>query len=100
VVAIPGAASAADPDGLASRISRLLDSPSVFVERKSKKDGKPKRVDIRPYIESLSETESGLAMTLRVLQEGTAKPSEVVAALGISDEAVHSWTRRVRIEWQ
>lgn len=95
-----GADDRVDPMDLASRVARLLASPPVLVERKNKKDGKPKPVDIHPFIDALSVIDGGLAMTLRVSQEGTAKPSEVCAALGITDKAVPSWTRRVRIEWQ
>jgi radical SAM-linked protein len=96
VVALPGA----DLEDLPARVSRLVASPPVLVERKSKKHGKPISVDIHPYIELLAATEGGLSMTLRVSQEGTAKPLEVCAALGITDRAVHSWTRRVSVEWQ
>lgn len=99
-VAIPAALPGADRDALASRAARLMDSPAVLIERKNKKDGKLKRVDIHPYIDSLSVTEAGVAMSLWITQEGTAKPAEVCACLGLTDKAVHSWTSRVRIEWQ
>lgn len=91
--------SGQDREELTSRISRLLASPAVIVERKNKKDGTLKRVDIHHYLETLSATETGLMMRLRVSQEGTVRPAEVCAALGITDPAVHAWTHRTRIEW-
>jgi radical SAM-linked protein len=98
-VAVPGFDSGATREDFTSRITRLLGSPSVLVERRHKKDGKVRAVDILPYIDSLTLGPAGVALTLRVSQEGTAKPSEVCGALGLTDRAVHSWTRRVRIEW-
>ena len=89
-----------DLKALSSRIDRLIGSGPIFVERANKKDGQPKRVDIAPYLETLSASETGLLMTLLVTGAGTAKPAEVCAAVGVTDDAVNSWTRRVKVEWK
>ncbi|MFH0980581.1 MAG: TIGR03936 family radical SAM-associated protein [Planctomycetota bacterium] len=96
VVAVPHA----DLEALRSRATHLPGSGPIFVQRVDKKMGQPKRVDIAPYIESLALTPEGIAMTLLATREGTAKPSEVCAALGITDDAVTSRTRRVKVEWE
>ncbi len=90
----------ADREALPSRITQLTGSGSIFVQRINKKDGKPKRVDIAPYIDSLIVTDAGLAMTFMVTGDGTARPAEVCASLGLTDDAVTARTRRVKVEWK
>ncbi len=84
----------------ALRVTQLTGSGPILVERIDKKDGQPKRVDIAPYIGTLAVVHDRIAMTLLVTEEGTAKPSEVCAVLGVTDDAVNSWTRRVKVEWK
>ena len=95
VVTVPHA----ELEALPVRVAQLTGSGSILVERINKKDGQPKRVDIAPYLDTLAVVHNGIAMTLLVTEEGTAKPSEVCAALGVTDDAVNSWTRRVKVEW-
>ena len=95
VVTVPQA----DLEALSSRGPRLTGSGPIFVQRINKKDGKPKRVDIAPYIDSLAVTDEGIVMTLLITGGGTARPAEVCAALGVTDDAATSRARRVKIEW-
>jgi len=90
----------ADLQALSAAITQLTGAGSVLVQRINKKDGQPKRVDIAPYIDALAVTNEGITMTLLVTGEGTAKPAEVCAALGVTDDAVTSRTRRVKVEWK
>ena len=94
VVTVPQA----DREALFSRIARL--TGPIFVERVNKKDGQPKRVDIAPFIDSLVVTDAGITMALLMTEGGTARPAEVCAALGVTDDAVTSRARRVKIEWK
>lgn len=96
VVAVPQA----ELEALSSRNVQFISSDPIFVQRVDKKNGQPKRVDIAPYIDTLVVTDAGIAMTLLVTGDGTAKPLEVCAVLGITDDAVNSKTRRVKIEWK
>ncbi|MCP4590309.1 MAG: DUF2344 domain-containing protein [bacterium] len=93
------ALSAPDREHVSSRIAHLVGSDPVIVDRVNKNDGRLKRVDIAPYLDTLEITDQGLLMVLRTTTEGTAKPAEVCAVLGVTNDAVLSWTRRVRVEW-
>jgi len=64
----------------------LLGHPEVWVERKSKKSGsarRPRRVNIRPFIRSLSVCEHSIDMSLEVSDHGTTRPEEVWEVLGL-----------------
>ena len=67
--------------GLEQQISKLLQASSWLVERQ-----RPQRklVDIRPQIVDLSLTDEGLYITLRLSSDGSARPEEVLEALGLS----------------
>ncbi len=96
VVAVPQA----EREALGQRVAQLTGSGPICVQRVNKKNGQPKRVDIAPFLASLAVTDAGLAMTLLVTADGTAKPAEVCAVLGVTDDAVLSRIRRVKVEWK
>jgi len=73
-----------EPDLALSRTAaaRLLDKESLVVERE--REGKVKRVDIRPYLHSISadDIQNGriaYTMVLGIGMDGVAKPQEIVA---------------------
>jgi hypothetical protein len=43
----------------------------------------PRRLNIRPFVESLSASSSSLSMVLWVAPQGAARPEEILAALGL-----------------
>ena len=72
----------ADRHGQAAQsIAELLAAASHKVAREEGKG----TVDLRPYIEGLSIDGDKLTMCLRVTPLGTARPREVLAALGLAD---------------
>lgn len=76
------------PDELASRVTQLLNTPSIQRERRGK------AYDLRPlieFIEILTDTTPGrlgLRMRLAAREGATGRPEEVVAALGYDPFAV------------
>lgn len=62
------------------RITNLLASAEVWVERKHPQ---PRRLNIRPYIETLRLTAEALEMDLWVTPNGTARPDELLVQLGL-----------------
>lgn len=85
---------------LERRVSRLLDNDKLEVERVHPKQAKPRRVDIRPFVDSVEATSGGVRMCLTVSHEGTARPVEVCQALGLDANTVHHRILRTEIEWQ
>jgi radical SAM-linked protein len=74
-------------EGLADRIRDFLSLKECWVERKSDKGSK--KVDVRRYALGV-ETEGGAVfLRVRVTDQGTAKPEEILRALGVVvDEGV------------
>jgi len=67
----------ADPP---ARCAAFLERSSCWVERLRPT---PRKVNIRPYIDSLTPRPDALEMTIWVLPEGTARADEVAKALGL-----------------
>ncbi len=72
----------ADHPELSQRISGLLAQDECWVER-----AQPHRrqVNIRPYLRDLTVTAEGLILDFAVTPQGTARPDEVLALLGLGD---------------
>jgi radical SAM-linked protein len=68
--------------GLQERIQRLLDTDHHWVERTRPK---PRRFDLKPYLESLHFDSAALDMILKVTPTGGVRPEEVLQALGLGD---------------
>lgn len=86
---------AAEHFSLASlKAAELLASTSVKIERKQPKTGSVKRLDIRPYLETISLLEGQLRWTQAILPTGTVRPDEVLEALGlVAREHLHRLCR-------
>jgi radical SAM-linked protein len=65
--------------GLAERIDRLLAQPTCMIARGRGRAA----IDLRPMLEDLDFSAGVLSMRLKVRQEGSASPREVLAALGL-----------------
>ena len=62
-------------------VHRLLDGPEISVERQRK--GKAKTVNVRPVVEDVHIDNGAVFMTFKVLEEGSARPEEILEALGM-----------------
>jgi len=67
--------------GLGERITWLLGQTSYVVSRSDSQQ----QVEVRPYVEQLELDAGVLRMQLRFTQAGTARPREILAALGLDD---------------
>jgi hypothetical protein len=62
------------------RIQEVLDRSRIVVQREKKDE--TKEVDIRPFIKALRVRDKAVHMLLKFTQRGTARPEEVLQALG------------------
>src|SRR4029077_15545468 len=67
---------------LPGRIQALLETDHHWVERTRPK---PRRFDLKPYLESLHFDSVALDMILKVTPTGGVRPDEVLQALGLGD---------------
>ena len=69
-------------DELQQSIHKLLETDHHWVERTRPK---PRRFDLKPYLESLHFESGVLDMILKVTPTGGVRPEEVLQALGLGD---------------
>jgi len=67
-------------------VQRLLDGPEILVERQRK--GKTKVVNLRPVLDAIRIDGSSVFMTFQVSDEGSARPEEILTALGMARKDV------------
>src|SRR3954471_4531783 len=69
---------------LPDRIAAFLASTESWAERERPK---PRAVNTRPYVESLTVADDALVISCWLTQEGSARADEIAAAVGVSDPA-------------
>ena len=90
----PGAGRVAE-----QRICDLLAADEVHVDRRFGPSRPARRVNIRPYIESLELRQSHLQMRLTIDGQRTTRPEEILAALQLPAEDHAPLIERTRVEW-
>jgi radical SAM-linked protein len=68
---------------LAARIEALLSAEHCWVDRTRPQ---PRRVDARPYVRGIQVYADALELDVWVTPNGTARPDELLAVLGLDDE--------------
>lgn len=91
----------APPGDLPARINALLAQPTCIIERAANASRPARPVDIRPYIETVTwdDSRGQLTWTLKVTTAGTARPAEVLSALGLPVESLAHRILREHVEW-
>jgi radical SAM-linked protein len=73
------------PTDLATRCAGFLASNEVWVERERPR---PRQLNIRPYVDSLTSSDGGLLASVWITQDGSARADEVAGALGLAEPSV------------
>lgn len=84
---------------LEEAIAALMERGTCVVARTSPDGKAPRTVDIRPCIEAVTYCGCVLGMALRIAPTGTARPVEVLNALGLPGERLAHRLRRTCVEW-
>ncbi len=69
-------------DGLPERAAALLAEPEHWIERTRPHR---RRLDLRAYLDALRVLDDALEIDIRITPQGTARPDEVLEALGLAD---------------
>ena len=85
------------PEDIERRIAELLARRQVVVTRGE--EGRERRLDIRPLVVSLERRDGELVLLTACRNEGSVRPEEVLAALGL-DEAAIARSLVTRVEAQ
>ncbi|MCG3180878.1 MAG: hypothetical protein BIFFINMI_03241 [Phycisphaerae bacterium] len=89
------------PADLDARIAALLASDRCIVQRVQDETGSTQPRDIRPHLAGVAIEPGGaaLAIDLTLDDRGTARPTEVLEALGLDAAAMGHRITRLRVEW-
>lgn len=87
------------PTDLPSRMQEVMDAKVLEIERKSLKRGTTRRLDVRPFVESLMLVDGVLEFTLRATETGSVKPAELAGLLGFEAGAINHRIRRLEVQW-
>ncbi len=88
------------PTDLAERVRTILDSPVVQIQRAIPRSTQTKRVDIRPFIASLSVDGSIVEFDLRVMDGRSCKPAEIATLLGCDAGSINHRIERMEVQWR
>lgn len=92
----------ADGEAISRRVAGVLSADTCVVMRQTDAEGGGRTVDIRPYVAELwwAGEKGELNWSFRVTPEGSARPGELLALLGL-DPAEHLHrVVRVRVKWK
>ncbi len=90
----------ADRSRVCERAAVLLRFAPIWYERVIYGQTKPKRIDLRPYIDFIDLVDGELRFGLHVTGGGAAKPAEICEILGVGGSHVNHLIRRRTIEWR
>ena len=85
---------------LHARARDLLEADTVQVNRTNPKKARTVLVDLRPYIVDINLEGEEVEFTLRVTNNGTARPAEIADLLGYQADAINHRIRRLEIKWR
>lgn len=89
----------ADVETARAGVERVLGARQIFITR-TYGPGKPSRpVDIRAFLTSLKVDGEVLRMHILCSGQASARPKEIVSALGLPDEVYHHRVERVGVTW-
>ncbi|MFH1746643.1 MAG: TIGR03936 family radical SAM-associated protein [Planctomycetota bacterium] len=88
-----------DARTVAPRLPALLEREHIIVQRRNYNMPVPRQLDIRPFIELLGIDGSVLRMRLEVIDQRSARPSEIITELGLAADAYTHRVRRTAVNW-
>jgi radical SAM-linked protein len=90
---------AADAAYARQRIGPLLAAGELPVRRSTTENRPERTIDVRPFVETLVLDGTTVSMRLRFAEQQTARPSEILLALGLAPEPYLHRVRRQQVEW-
>lgn len=86
-------------DAVSEAIHRVMTAATWNIERAGPGRKKAKSIDLRQYLEDASVREGTLRWTVSVTAEGSLRPAELLAAVGLKPEDWHHRVRRTGVCW-
>jgi len=86
-------------DALEGRVRGIMDSTGLTVERKLPGDRRARRIDVRPFIESIQPAGDGLVVRCNVTAAGSIRIGEILQLLELKTEDLAAPVRRTDVKW-
>jgi len=86
-------------EALERRVRGILERTSLIVERKLPGDRRARRIDVRPFIESIQPAGEGLVVRCNVTAAGSIRVGEILQLLELKTEDLAAPIRRTGVEW-
>jgi len=87
-------------DRLRQRAQVVLASESWIVERKLPGESKVRRINVRPFLESIQPVECGVIVRCNVTAAGSIRIEEILQLLELKTEDLAAPIRRTAVEWR
>jgi hypothetical protein len=87
-------------EGMKGRIEELLASERIVVERQSGEDSKTKTIDVRPFLESISEEAGDIAVDCKISPAGTIRVGEILDLLQLGAGDLAGPVKRTSVQWK
>jgi radical SAM-linked protein len=84
---------------LDQRIRAVLASEPLVVERRLPPDRKARRIDVRPFLESIQRGGQRITVRCRVTAVGAVRMEEIMRLLELDREDLAAPVRRAAVEW-
>lgn len=81
-------------------MTQVLATETWIVDRVDRQSGRRRPIDVKPFLIRLELCSEGVEFTLRVGDDGSARPAEIAAALGFHADAVYHRMTRVEVRWR
>jgi radical SAM-linked protein len=86
--------------GISERIAGILASEKIVVERRMGEDTRTKQVDVRPFLESISEQSGEIVVDCKISPAGTIRVDEILSLLQVGAGDLAQAVRRARVQWE
>jgi uncharacterized protein (DUF2344 family) len=87
-------------EGIGERIAGILASEKIVVERRMGEDSRTKQVDVRPFLESISEQSGEIVVDCKISPAGTIRVDEILGLLQVGAGDLAQAVRRAKVQWE
>ena len=87
-------------EDMKGRIEGLMTSGEIVLDRRTGKGSKVKKIDVRPFLESINVGQKDIIVDCRVIPAGTIRVDEILDLLQINIDDLAGPVRRTMVRWQ
>jgi hypothetical protein len=87
-------------DGVRQKISEILASDKVVINRRAGEDAGTKPVDVRPFLEAIKAEPQRFTVDCKISPAGTIRIDEILALLQLKTSDLIGPVRRTSVQWK